>query len=262
MLFSVAFLNLYNIGININIDSDIYIPVYIQRLMVIDMTMISLYKIVKIPKLKEIKAEDLNIKIISISKDRITFQIIYKEPISEIINRGFKEIASDILERLKDFANKTLEIAVEATIYKKQKVLVIRRGRDHILYRILKKISKYFGEISPISLDSKSLLELARKYGSEVKLAMFKNVDGLFYEILRGRHLEANEKFKRMLKRNKDSLKVIGFYMKNSWPKFQVTINGDKGTIRYYENGFERSEISLIVNAMINMHNAFNNYSG
>ncbi len=225
------------------------------------MATVSLYKISKIPKLRDIKVKGLRIKIISNSKDELSFKIIYSEPIKDIISREFKEVASDILKRLKDFADKSIEITIKASIYKKHKVLAIERGKDYVLYRILKKIGRHFGEISPISLDSESLLKLARKYGSEIKFAVFKNIDGLLYETLRGRRLETNDKFKKMLKRNNDSLKVIGFYMKNTWPKFQVTINGDKGTIRYYKNGFERTEISLIVDAVINMHNAFNNYS-
>ena len=67
---------------------------------------------------------------------------------------------------------------------------------------------------------------------------MFKNIEGLFYEILRGKYLESNDKFKQYMEKFLESLRVISFRPRikflNGHNKYQVTLNGDRGTMKFF----------------------------
>jgi hypothetical protein len=84
---------------------------------------------------------------------------------------------------------------------------------------------------------------------------MFTNVEGLIFNILRGNFLENNEKFKQYLQKFPDCLRAISFRPKirflNNFNKYQVTLNGGKGTLRISSNSIfnwrPRYEIRQIV---------------
>ena len=113
-------------------------------------------------------------------------------------------------------------------------------------------------------MDSNQLIRIFTEHGVELKQAFFKNVDGLFYHILRGRNLEKNEKFLKYLERFKEGLRIISFRPNirflNSHCRYQITINGDKGTIKLSSNGmfkwrprFELRQLTFIMANVCNL---------
>jgi hypothetical protein len=65
---------------------------------------------------------------------------------------------------------------------------------------------------------------------------MFKNIDGLFYQTMRGSNLETNKRFLEYIAKFKDCLRVISIRPAIKFlngGRYQVTINGDKGSIRF-----------------------------
>lgn len=92
-------------------------------------------------------------------------------------------------------------------------------------------------KLDRIVLTSAELQTIYSQHSSELKQVMFKNVEGLFYEILRGKYLENNDKFRQYMEKFPESLRVISFRPRikflNGNNKYQVTLNGDRGTMRF-----------------------------
>ncbi len=118
------------------------------------------------------------------------------------------------------------------------KTLEIYTGHEPRIDQIVSMIEEILKiKFTRVNLTSNNLQKIYSEHSSELKQVMFKNVDGLFYEILRGKYLENNEKFKQFMEKSSDCLRVISFRPKikflNGNNKYQVTLNGDKGTLRF-----------------------------
>jgi len=102
-------------------------------------------------------------------------------------------------------------------------------------------------------------MHITKKYSSELKQAMFKYIHGLWYTIIRGRHLENNRKYKDYIVSKPDSLRCISIVPKIKYLNgngYSVTINGDKGTIKMWDGMFKwkpRLEVKQIVSMIINV---------
>jgi hypothetical protein len=131
---------------------------------------------------------------------------------------------------------------------------------------LLEKLLKV--KFTSLNLRSEELQKIYSNHSAELKQAMFKDIDGLMFEILRGNYLENNSKFKEYLKNFPESLRVISFRPKikflNRGNKYQVTINGDKGTIRFssdevfrWRPRYEIRQIVFIVAAIAGLLQTF-----
>lgn len=136
------------------------------------------------------------------------------------------------------------------------KTLEIYRGPDNKTEEIVSALENFLNtKFVPVTLKSEELQQIYSSHSVELKQAMFKNISGLVYETLRGNLLENNEKFKQLLQTFPECLRVISFRPKikflNGNNRYQVTLNGDKGTIRMSSNGVfswrPRMEVRQIV---------------
>jgi hypothetical protein len=133
--------------------------------------------------------------------------------------------------------------------------LEVYRGPDERTRQIVAAFEKLLGtNFTPANLRSAQLQKIYTQHGTELTQAMFKNVYGLIFDMLRGRYLEHNGKFRECLHKFPNCLRVISFRPRikflNSWNRYQVTLNGDKGTIKLSANEFKwrpRYEIRQIV---------------
>ncbi|MEM5797338.1 MAG: hypothetical protein QXD72_02060 [Candidatus Aenigmatarchaeota archaeon] len=118
------------------------------------------------------------------------------------------------------------------------KTLEIYTGSEDRIDQIVTAMEKILKiKLSRVVLSSAELQNIYLQHSNELKQVMFKNVEGLFYEILRGKHLENNEKFKQYMEKFPESLRVISFRPRikflNGNNKYQVTLNGDRGTMKF-----------------------------
>jgi hypothetical protein len=115
-------------------------------------------------------------------------------------------------------------------------ILEIYRGQDQVTTKIKQHLEMLLNvKLLPVSLSSSDLTNIIRNHSFEITQALFKYVHGLWYTLLRGSHLENNEKFKEYMEKKQDSLRVISFRPKIRYlngRKYVVTINGDKGTLK------------------------------
>ncbi len=143
--------------------------------------------------------------------------------------------------------------------------LEIYRGADSKTDEIATAIEQLLSiKLTQLSIKSEDLQKIYINHGTELKQAMFKNIHGLLYNILRGKFLENNEKFKQHLQSFPDCLRVVSFRPKikflNGNQKYQVTINGDRGTIKLSSNEvfkwrprFEVRQITFLVAATLGL---------
>ena len=140
----------------------------------------------------------------------------------------------------------------------------VYRGPDLVTHNLKQLLEKLLNiQLKPVSLNSSQLVTLIQKYTIELRQAMFRNVDGFWYTILRGKSLETNPKFTEYLIKNHNSLRVISIRPKIRFlngGKYTVTINGDRGTIKITKDGmfkwrprFEIRQITFLIAMMLGL---------
>jgi len=162
------------------------------------------------------------------------------------------EFFEDVLKDIRKIFEESSE-EIEALIIKSGKTRVLKRifcyinthfktleiyyGKENIVERIVNILERITGlKFKPLSLSPYSLIKLYKRYGIELRQAIFKNSEGLYYQILKGRYLERNAKFLEYLRKYGGSLKVITFKPKIKYlngGKYFVTFNSDKGTLKF-----------------------------
>ena len=186
------------------------------------------------------------------------------EDIEDAIKGVDEEDTTEIVGVLKQNGKDRVLKRVYCYIYLFTNTLEIYTG-DYKSEEIAKAIGQLLGvDFLPLKLKSEDLQKIYSQHSLELKQAMFKNIHGLMYEILRGRLLDDNEKFKQYLNAFPDCLRVISFRPKirflNGDQKYQVTINGDRGTIKLSDNGifrwrprFEIRQLTFLVAATLGL---------
>jgi hypothetical protein len=239
------------------------------------MPTITVFKFDQLPNILEIckslngkKFEDcwLTARVSKYNDNEVYIQFWYYESVEENLRRVFDEDdAHEIVSVLKENGKSKVLKRTYCFINFITKTLEIYRGRDEKTEKIISIFESLLKiKFSQLNIKSEDLLRIYSEHGTELKQVMFKNIDGLIYYILRGNCLENNEKFKKYLETSLNSLRVISFRPRikflNDHNKYQVTINGDKGTIRLSGNEifqwrprFEIRQIVFIVAATFDL---------
>jgi hypothetical protein len=174
-------------------------------------------------------------------KDEVFIQYYYYEDVEESLKRIFPEDdAYEIVSFLKQNGKTKVLKRTYCFINLQTKTLEVYRYPDDKTKEIVSLLEKLLKcKFIPLKLTSKELQKIYSQHSLELKQAMFRNVEGLIYHILRANCLESNVRFKEYLQLFPESLRAISFrpkikFLNNS--KYQVTINGDKGTVRFSSN--------------------------
>jgi len=194
------------------------------------------------------------------NEDEIEIDVWYEEDVEIGLKRAFSEQAYEMLEYLKTKGKEKIVRKVYCFIDLNLGTLEIYRGVDFITYKVKEIIESLLdATLSTVSLDAGHLMHLTTKYSSELKQAMFKYIHGLWYHIIRGRHLENNGKFKDFIVTKPDSLRCVSIIPKIKYlngSDYMVTINGDKGTIKMSNGYFKwkpRLEVRQIISIVANV---------
>jgi hypothetical protein len=238
------------------------------------MPVITVFTFEKLPSVKEIvKALDkkkngdawLTAKESKYSKEEVFLQYWYHEDVETALKQAMsEEDVYEIVSFLKDNGKQKVLKRAYCFINLFFKTLEIYRGPDNRTQEIVSFLEKLLNtKFKPITLKSEQLKEIYSNHATELKQAMFKHVDGLVYEILKANYLEKNWKYIECLKKYPENLRVITFRPKikflNENNRYQVTINGDKGTIRLSSNEVfrwrPRFEIRQLISILRNTTN-------
>ncbi len=172
------------------------------------------------------------------NNSEVFIQFWYYENVGDTLGRFFtEEDMYEIVSYLKENGRSRVLKRTYCFINLATKTLEIYRGHDERTAEIVAMFEKLLGvKFTPLLLESKALQRLYNEHGIELNQALFKNVEGLLYTILRGNCLEENGKYNEYLKKFPDYLRVISFRPRikflNGGNKYQVTVNGDKGTVK------------------------------
>lgn len=204
------------------------------------------------------------------NRNEVFIQYWFYEDVEEGLKKVFSEDdVYEIVSFLKQNGKNKVLKRIYCFINTLTKTLEVYRGPDEKTEEIVALFEKLLKiKFTLLNLKSEELQKIYSNHSVELKQVMFKNIDGLIFEILRGNYLENNDKFKEYLKTFPESLRVISFRPKikflNRGNKYQVTINGDKGTIRLssdevfrWRPRFEIRQIVFIVAATAGLLQAF-----
>lgn len=171
------------------------------------------------------------------SKNEIIISYFFEENIEEKIKNILEEQGDEVISIIKQNGKNKILRKLVAFLDIELKILEVYRGPDKVTEDFVDKLSSITGvKLVPVKFTAEELESIYKTYSYELKQAMFKNVDGMFYNIFRGNFLESNKRFLLYLQNNKQSLRVISIrpsikFLKGG--RYQVTINGDKGTIKF-----------------------------
>lgn len=228
------------------------------------MPTISIFKFEKIGEINEI-CKILNgkrfnkywftVKPSKYSNKEVFINYWYYEDVEEGLKKVFSEDAHEIVSFLKENGKTKILRRIFCFINLSTKTLEVYRGPDEKTDEIISLLEKLLNtNFTPLKLKSEELQKICSNYSLELKQAIFKNINGLIYEILRGNCLENNFKFKEYLQKFPECLRIISFRPKikflNSSNKYRVTVNADRGTIKISEGVFNwrpRFEIRQII---------------
>ncbi len=233
------------------------------------MTTITLFKVEPLPDKKGIvstldeRKEDgcwFRAKESKYNEKEVEIDVWYEEDIEIGLKRVFSEEAYEMVDYFKSNGKEKIIRRVYCFVNLELGTLEIYRGIDAITHKI-KEIMEYLLKVTltPVSLDAGHLMHIVTTYSTDLRQAMFKYIHGLWYHIIRGRHLENNGKYKDFIVTKPDSLSCISIipkikYMNRS--EYSVTINGDKGTIKMWDGLFKwkpRLEVRQIVSIVANV---------
>ncbi|MEM5821265.1 MAG: hypothetical protein QXP34_03015 [Candidatus Aenigmatarchaeota archaeon] len=159
--------------------------------------------------------------------------------ISEIKNI-FNGISSQLLTR-----------NVIAYMHFDKEVLEVHRGIDYIFRFFIAVLEKYLKmKFFPYYIPSEALLSIIQNYSISLNQIYFKFVNGFVFEMYKGKFLQYSEVIRNKineLKRNIRIITVVPTIKFDSHIK-SVTINGDKGTLKFFSESISRNEILQIIN--------------
>ena len=213
--------------------------------------MITVFLFKKLPSVASIcrnlngkKFEDvwLTAKESKYNKDEVFIQYYYYEDMEESLKKIFSEDdAYEIVSFLKNNGKTKVLKRTYCFINLVTKTLEVYRYPDERTKEIVSLMGELLKcELVPLKLSSEELQKIYSEHSLELNQVMFRNVEGLIYDILRANYLEKNVRFREYLQLFPESLRAISFRPKirflNNHSMYQVTINGDKGTIRISSN--------------------------
>ncbi len=173
------------------------------------------------------------------NRNEVVLNYWFYENLEDSISKVFDENDSlEVVSYLKQNGKTRVLKRIYCFINMLTNTLEIYTGYDARLDEIVATIEGVLKiKFTRVVLTPKDLQKIYSEHSSELKQVMFKNVEGLFYEILRGNYLEGNEKFNEYMQKFPECLRVISFRPRikflNGNNKYQVTLNGDKGTLRF-----------------------------
>ncbi len=237
------------------------------------MVTVSVFKLAHIPKrldiLYNLTGVDLGKCKFEATRSRendkeIEIVVTYEEDLETGMKRVFSDRAEKLANYLRENGEEKISRDILCYLNTVSGILEIYRGKDHITA----KIKKFFEgllkvRLEQVDLTSQQLLTIVNKNSEEVKKAMFKYIHGMWYQILRGKRLEKNQKYLEYISSNPNSLRLVSVIPKIDWvngSKYTVTFDGERGTIKMYDGSYRgkpREEIKQFIDMMMNVRNTF-----
>jgi len=170
--------------------------------------------------------------------EEIIISFFFEESLENHLSKVLeKDELEEVVSVLKQNGNSKIIKKITCFFNAETRILEVYRGPDKLTERIVERLTEITGIVfKRIKISADGLQQIYQKHSLEVTQAMFKNVDGLFYQTLRGNNLETNRRFLEYMSKFKDFLRVISIRPAIKFlngGRYQITLNGDKGSIRF-----------------------------
>lgn len=158
---------------------------------------------------------------------------------------------SEIKNILNGFSSKLLIRKVVAYMHFDKEILEVRRGPDYIFSFFINTLEKSL-KIKFINLyiPSNALLKIIEKHSISLNQIYFKFINGFLFEMYKGKFLQHSEFIKKKIEECGKNIRIITIVPRIEFKNFQksFTINGDKGTIKFYSENVFKEEINQLIN--------------
>lgn len=229
------------------------------------MVTVSLYKMDPVPEKLDIlfrlegeKKGDFSFRAKNSENDEIEVIVTYEEDLETGMKRVFSLESLELTKYLREKGKQKIERKIFCFINLKDGTVEIYRGKDFVTERLKESFQSLLGiKLTQVLMSKDQLLSLANFKSEEIKQAIFKSINGLWYEVLRGNSLERNQQYLTYVSSFPDSLRVLSIIPKINWvngSKYMVTFDGDRGTIAINDGLFRskpRSEVKQCVSLML-----------
>ncbi|MEM0242971.1 MAG: hypothetical protein QXT34_00735 [Candidatus Aenigmatarchaeota archaeon] len=184
-------------------------------------------------------------------EDNNTIKIIfnYKTSIEEEVRKVLN--ISEIKRVFNGNSGMYLTRNVIAYMHFDKEILEVRRGIDHVFRFFINVLEKSLRiKFINVYIPSKTLAKIIEKHTISLNQIYFKFVNGFLFEMYKGKYLQYSEFIRKKIEELNKNIRIITTIPKIKFDGFQksFTINGDKGTIKFWYNNVSKSEISQILN--------------
>jgi len=170
---------------------------------------------------------------------KIILRVPYRTKDNEIKN-FFNGSSSQLLTR-----------NVIAFMHFDKEILEVHRGIDYIFNFFIAIIEKHLRiKFTPYYISSEALFKIINNYSISLNQVYFKFVNGFVFEMYKGKYLQHSEFIKEKLRNLHKNLRIITVIPKIRFEKIpkSVSINGDRGTIKFSVDDISRNELIQIIN--------------
>jgi len=189
--------------------------------------------------------------IVAKKENERTIKVIfnYKITLEEAVRKVLNPI--EIKNFFNGSSSQLLTRNVIAFMHFDKEILEVHRGIDYIFNFFIAVIEKHLRiKFTPYYISSDALLKIINNYSISLNQVYFKFVNGFVFEMYKGKYLQHSEFIKEKLRNLHKNLRIITVIPKIRFegiPK-SVSINGDKGTIKFSIDDINRNELLQIIN--------------
>jgi len=173
----------------------------------------------------------------------------YKITLEEALRKVLNPI------EIKNFFNGTssqlLTRNIIAYMHFDKEILEVHRGIDYIFNFFVAVLEKHLRmKFMPYYISPEALLKIINNYSISLNQVYFKFVNGFVFEMYKGKYLQYSEFIREKLRSLHKNVRIITVIPKIRFEKFpkSVSINGDKGTIKFSVDDIGRNELVQIIN--------------
>lgn len=227
------------------------------------MSTITLMRFKTIKNIEEIeetlnKVSDENFWFIATKENEKILKIVfnYKISLEDELRKVLK--ISEIRKLLNGNSLQQISRNIIAYMHFDKEVLEVRRGLDHVLIFFINKLERAIKiKFIPYYISPTTLINIINKYTISLNQIYFKFINGLIFEMYKGKYLQYSDIIKKKLEEYSKNVRIITIVPRIKFNDIQksITINGDKGTIKFYSNKIIKNELDQIINMIIQVAN-------
>ncbi|MEM5828282.1 MAG: hypothetical protein QW197_02130 [Candidatus Aenigmatarchaeota archaeon] len=173
------------------------------------------------------------------------YRVSLEEELRKVLN------ISEIKNIFNGISTQLLTRNIIAYMHFDKEILEVHRGIDYIFRFFIAVLEKHLRvKFVPYYISPQVLLNIVQNYSISLNQIYFKFVNGFVFEMYKGKYLQYSELIRSKLSELKRNIRIITVVPRIKFDSYlkSVTINGDKGTLKFFADNISRNEILQIIN--------------